>query len=76
MGLHHSTVVKLLEAQSVDEDKADGFLKFLQEQQTLCSGLLQQVTRIHFSLLVVEGKLYHTGKFVFEAQNQAAVSVL
>lgn len=74
MGLRHSTMVNALVAKGISEDQADGFLKFLQEQQSLCSSPSQQDIPIRFPLLVVEGKSYSTGKFVFEAQNQAAVS--
>ncbi|MCJ1381188.1 hypothetical protein MMC17_004297 [Xylographa soralifera] len=74
MGLRHSVVVESLKAQGLDEVDADLFLRYLQEQQTLCSDPSQQGTLMRFPLLVVEGKSYSTGKFVFEAQNQAAVS--
>lgn len=74
MGLSHSTMVESLVAKGASEDQGDGFLKFLQEQQSLCSAPSQQDIPIRFPLLVVEGKSYSTGKFVFEAQNQAAVS--
>ena len=74
MGLRHSTMVNTLVAKGISEDQADGFLKFLQEQQSLCSSPSQHDIPIRFPLLVVEGKSYSTGKFVFEAQNQAAVS--
>ncbi|MCJ1395354.1 hypothetical protein MMC18_008238 [Xylographa bjoerkii] len=74
IGLRHSIVVKSLKAQGLDEVDADLFLRYMQEQQTLCSDPSQQATLMRFPLLVVEGKSYSTGKFVFEAQNQAAVS--
>lgn len=74
MGLRHSTLVESLVVEGVNRIQADAFLKTLQEQQTLCSDPSQEATNIRFPVLVVEGKSYSTGKFVFEAQNQAAVS--
>ena len=74
VGLRHATVVEAITAQGVNSVDADIFLKFLQERQTLCSDPSQQSIPIRFPMLVVEGKSYSTGKFVFEAQNQAAVS--
>ncbi|KAA6406610.1 MAG: hypothetical protein FRX48_09542 [Lasallia pustulata] len=74
MGLRHPTMVNTLVAKGISEDQADGFLKFLQEQHRLCSSPSQQGVPIRFPVLVVEGKSYSTSKFVFEAQNQAAVS--
>ena len=74
VALRHSTMVERLVVQGVDEVKADDFLGFLQEQQALCSDPAQQPMPIRFPLMVVEGKSYSTGRFIFEAQNQAAVS--
>ena len=74
VGLRHATVVETITAQGVNSVDADIFLKFLQERQTLRSDPSQQSIPIRFPMLVVEGKSYSTGKFVFEAQNQAAVS--
>lgn len=58
----------------VDGIRADAFLKKPQEQQTLCSDPSQEPNIICFPLLIAEGESYSTGEFVFEAQNQAAVS--
>lgn len=74
MGLRHSALVESLVVEGVDVMQADAFLKTLQEQQTLCSDPSQEAVNIRFPVLVVEGKSYSNGKFVFEAQNQAAVS--
>lgn len=54
--------------------KADDFLKVLQREQKLCSDPMQNFLNVRFPILVIEGKAYATGKTVFEAQNQAAVS--
>ena len=74
IGPRHSTLVESLVVEGVNRIQADAFLKALQEQQTLCSDPSQEAINIRFPVLVVEGKSYSTGKFVFEAQNQAAVS--
>jgi hypothetical protein len=73
-GLRHSTVVDALVARGLGKIKASGILETLQEQQVLCSDPVQQALPIRFSHLVVEGKSYSTGRPVFEAQNQAAIS--
>lgn len=73
-GLRHSTVVDALVARGLGKIKASRILETLQQQQVLCSDPVQQALPIRFSHLVVEGKSYSTGKPVFEAQNQAAVS--
>lgn len=74
MGLRHSTLVESRVVKGVDGMRADAFLKKLQEKHTLCSDPSQEAINIRLPLLTVEGKSYSTGKFVFEAQNQAAVS--
>jgi hypothetical protein len=73
-GLRHSTVVHALVARGLGKIKASKILETLQQQQVLCSDPVQQALPIRFSHMVVEGKSYSTGKPVFEAQNQAAVS--
>jgi hypothetical protein len=73
-GLRHSTVVDALVARGLGKIKASRILETLQQQQVLCSDPVQQALPIRFSHLVVEGKSYSTGKPVFEAPNQAAVS--
>jgi hypothetical protein len=73
-GLHHSTIVEALAARGLDEVDASDFLEDLQQQQILCSDPAQGAPPVRFPIMVVEGKAYATGKPVFEAQNQAAVS--
>lgn len=74
MGQSHCALIESLVVAGVDVMEADEFLKTLQHQQALCSDPSQEAINIRFLVLVVEGKSYATGKFVFEAQNQAAVS--
>lgn len=74
MGLCHSVLIESLVVAGVDVMAADDFLKSLQDQQELCSDPSREALNIRFPVLVVEGKSYSAGKFVFEAQNQAAVS--
>jgi hypothetical protein len=73
-GLHHPTIVEALAARGLDEVDASDFLEDLQQQQILCSDPAQGAPPIRFPIMVVEGNAYATGKPVFEAQNQAAVS--
>lgn len=72
-GLRHSTIVEALIAQGLKEIDASEFLEKLQQQQILCSDPTNKGT-LRFPPMVVEGKSYSTGKNIFEAQNQAAVS--
>ena len=73
-GLRHSTIIDALVARDLNQTEADDLLRTLQQQQMLCSDPAQQALPIRFPPMVVEGKSYATGKPVFEAQNQAAVS--
>ena len=73
VGLRHSTVVDALVARGLSEIEAGTILETLQEQQVLCSDPIQQKA-IQFSHLVLEGISYSTGRTIYEAQNQAAVS--
>ncbi len=74
IGLHHSTISNALIKRGLSKFKADDFLKVLQRERKLCSDPTQNFLNVRFPLLVIEGKAYATGKTVFEAQNQAAVS--
>ena len=74
IGLRDRTVIEKLKAKGLRALQASDFLKALQNQQELCSNPLQPVYPMRFPPLVVEGKSYSTGRPVFEAQNQAAVS--
>ncbi|KAL8724243.1 MAG: hypothetical protein Q9166_008060, partial [cf. Caloplaca sp. 2 TL-2023] len=74
IGLRDTTVIEKLKAKGLRALEASDFLKALQNQQALCSNPLQPAYPMRFPPLVVEGKSYSTGRPVFEAQNQAAVS--
>jgi hypothetical protein len=74
VGLLHSTIVDALITQGLNTAKAENRLEILQDQQLLCSDPVQKALPIRFVHMVVEGRSYSTGKPVFEAQNQAAVS--
>ena len=74
IGLRDTTVIDKLKAKGLRGLQASDFLKALQNQQDLCSNPLQPAYPMRFPSLVVEGKSYSTGRPVFEAQNQAAVS--
>ena len=67
-------LVEALKARGLGEVEAWDFLEALQYQQALCFSPLQPTLPMCFPPMVVEGKSYSTGKTVFEAQNQAAVS--
>lgn len=74
-GLRHDAVVDAMMKQGLaNELDAGDFLQYLQVQRILCSDPAQQVLPIRFPFLVIEGKSYSTGRPIFEAQNQAAVS--
>ena len=74
IGLRHSTISNALIKLGLDNFMADDFLKGLQREQKLYSDPTQNFLNVRFPILVIEGKAYATGKTVFEAQNQAAVS--
>ncbi len=74
IGLRHSTISNALMKRGLSKFKADDFLKGLQRERKLCSDPTQNFLNVRFPILVIEGKAYATGKTVFEAQNQAAVS--
>ena len=73
-GLYHHFVAAKLETIGVAKPHADELLKRLQLGQALISCPAQSALLFRFSTLVVEGKSYATGKSLYEAQNQAAVS--
>ena len=73
-GLCHSTIVKLLVVKGLSQLQADDFLEALQKKQILYSNPSEQAIPIRFPVLVIEGKSYSTGKFIFKAQNEAVVS--
>lgn len=74
IGLRDSTISNALIKRGLSNFKADDFLKFLQRERKLYSDPTQNFLNVRFPILVIEGKAYATGKTVFEAQNQAAVS--
>lgn len=49
-------------------------LEALQLDKRLCSNPTQHFFELRFPVFVIEGKAYTTGKTLFEAENQAAVS--
>ena len=69
-----TTLVEKLKARDFGELEARDFLKALQNQQAFRLSPLQPTIPMCFPRMVVEGKSYSTGRPVFEAQNQAAVS--
>ncbi|KAL9629293.1 MAG: hypothetical protein Q9204_005353, partial [Flavoplaca sp. TL-2023a] len=74
VGLRLSLLTDALKSKGLGQIEAQDFLKDLQYQQALYSNPLQPVYPLCFPTLVVEGKSYTTGRTIFEAQNQAAVS--
>jgi len=74
VGLRHSTISNALMKRGLSKLKAEDFLKSLQRERKLCSDPTQNFLNVRFPILAIEGKAYATGKTVFEAQNQAAVS--
>ena len=73
IGLHHDIVAAKLESVGVARH-ADELLKDLQYDKALMSCPAQSALLLRFLSLNVEGKSYATGKSLYEAQNQAAVS--
>lgn len=74
IGLHQSMISSALMKRGLSKGKAEDFLEVLQRERKLCSDPTQNFLNVRFPMLVIEGKAYATGKAVFEAQNQAAVS--
>ena len=85
VGLSNDVIVKHLQSQDLNKTEAQDLLNDLQRQTTvrdsrkpfeplLCSEPTQRALQLRFPFLIVEGKSYATGKHIFEAENQAAVS--
>ena len=74
IGLHHEIVAAKLESVGVPKPYADDLMKSLQDEKVLISCPAQSALLLRFPPLVLEGKSYATGKTLYEAQNQAAVS--
>ncbi|KAL8783257.1 MAG: hypothetical protein Q9213_004769 [Squamulea squamosa] len=73
-GFHRSAITNALKKRGLSEYQANRFLEALQREQKLCSDPTQHFLAVRFPILVIEGKAYATGKTLFEAENQAAVS--
>ena len=67
-------VASALIKRGLSKYRADDLLKFLQREDKLCSDPTQNFLNVRFPIPVIEGKAYATGKSVFEAENQVAVS--
>ncbi|KAL8887696.1 MAG: hypothetical protein Q9215_004768 [Flavoplaca cf. flavocitrina] len=73
-GFHQSTITDALVQRGLVEPRASRLLPALQREQNLCSDPTQHFLDVRFPILIIEGKAYTTGKTLFEAENQAAVS--
>ena len=74
-GLRHDILAAKLESVGVCGPHANDFLNVLQcDYKALISCPGQAALLLRFPSLVVESKSYATGKSLYEAQNQAAVS--
>lgn len=83
IGIFHGALNTALQSQGLNDTEAEDLLRALQKQMTcrkgnqesaLCSEPTSRPLEIRFPFLIVEGKSHATGKHIFEAQNQAAVS--
>ncbi|MCJ1424013.1 hypothetical protein MMC29_001900 [Sticta canariensis] len=85
IGLEYTALVSALSSQNLNNDDAVEFLDLLQttmvrrqpngpDEPMLCSVPMHRDSDLVFPFAVVEGKAYSTGKPIFEAENQAAVS--
>ncbi len=85
LGADLTSLISMLSSQNLPKDKAGEFIDFLQDGmvQHEPDGPLQpmlilvpalRALDLAFPFAVVEGKAYSTGKQIFEAENQAAVS--
>lgn len=85
MGTQDTTLISALSSQILDNTRAKRFLEQLQntimpresrgpQEPLLIAVPTQRASDLVFPFAVVEGKAYSTGKQVFEAENQAAVS--
>lgn len=85
LGTEHATLISALSSHNLNDIRAPLFLAELQEamvrrepggfeEPMLISVPAPRASDLVFPFAVVEGKAYSTGKQVFEAENQAAVS--
>jgi hypothetical protein len=86
MGIDLKALISALSSEDLDKDKAAEFIEWLQNEMVQHEPdwplepmlLLVPAPRaldLAFPFAVVEGKAYSTGKQIFEAENQAAVSM-
>lgn len=73
-GLHDPTITKALLNRGLTPSVTKDLLEALQLDKRLCSNPTQHFFELRFPIFVIEGKAYTTGKTLFEAENQAAVS--
>ncbi|KAL8787506.1 MAG: hypothetical protein Q9213_002164 [Squamulea squamosa] len=73
-GLRDSVIAKALLDRGLSQATSDDFVEALQLDKRLYSNPTQHFLELRFPILVIEGKAYTTGKTLFEAENQAAVS--
>ncbi|KAL9010511.1 MAG: hypothetical protein Q9173_004564, partial [Seirophora scorigena] len=73
-GLQNATIANALRKRGLTQSRADDLLDALQLQGKVFSNPTQHFLDIRFPVLVIEGKAYTTGRTLFEAENQAAVS--
>ncbi|KAL9045375.1 MAG: hypothetical protein Q9206_007306 [Seirophora lacunosa] len=73
-GLQNVTIANALQNRGLNKSRADDLLDALQLQGKVFSNPTQQFLDLRFPFLVIEGKAYTTGRTLFEAENQAAVS--
>ncbi|KAL8899950.1 MAG: hypothetical protein Q9192_001316 [Flavoplaca navasiana] len=73
-GFRNRTVTKALLDRGLNASVTKDLLEALQLDKRLCSNPTQHFFELRFPILVIEGKSYSTGKTLFEAENQAAVS--
>ena len=74
MGFLDSVIATKLKTLNVDELDANEMLDDLQFERVLYSCPTQPALLVRFPPLCVEGKAYGTGRSMYEAENQAAVS--
>src|SRR4051812_30366275 len=81
IGLCTDVILNALQSQGFTRIEVRDYLSLLQRTQDLnrgepilCSEPTQSSLGIQFPFLLVEGKAYATGKPIFDAQNQTAVS--
>lgn len=73
-GFQSWAVIQALSKRGLSQLNAKILLEELQDGRNLYSDPTQHIMDIRFPLLAIEGKAHSTGKTIFEAENQAAVS--